>query len=183
MATVYWTDYITTSSTTGSYYSYANTSAASTSYYVTGQTFISSYEVPLNYSSWEIKETEEQKVAREAQYEASMKKQMAEEEERKAAVAKAEQLLKDHIGLERFGSLYQTGHLEVDSQKHAGRKYRVSKNAYDKIQVMDGEKVIDELCIVPTVQCPEGDRLLSKIVLLECDEDYVLATANHFPRN
>ncbi len=66
------------------------------------------------------------------------------------------------------------------SQKYKGRKYRVKKDAYSRIQILEGDKIVDELCIVPTVQCPDGDRLLSKVILLECDEEYVLKTSNHF---
>ena len=96
------------------------------------------------------------------------------------AKERAMKLLKKHIGLQRYGLLFEAGFIEVDSQKYAGKKYRVSKNAGDRIEIVDNGKVIDELCILPAVTCPDGDKILSKIVLLECDEDYVLAKSNHF---
>ena len=102
------------------------------------------------------------------------------EEKRVFAAMKAEKLLKDHIGPERFDTLFKIGYLDLNSSKYSGRKYRVFKSAYDRIKVLENDKVMDELCVVPTVNCPENDRVLSKIVLLECDEDYILEKANHF---
>ncbi len=102
-----------------------------------------------------------------------------EEAEQKVAADRAEELLKSHVGLERYGLLYQVGHLEVDSSRYAGRRYRIRKDAHQRILVLEGDKVVDELCIISRVSCPSGDMLLSKIVMAESAEEEMLKVANH----
>lgn len=180
--TTIWTP--TSNSTADNYYGYYDSSGwqiyDSTKYFG-GMLYIT---VP--------EETPEQKLTRENRERESANRYAAEradferqsveaEKARKEASEKATKLLHDYIGKQRFGLLYQVGYLEVESQKYTGRQYRVMKNAYDKIEILENGKVIDRLCIVPTIQCPEEDRLLSKIVLLESDEELVLAKSNHFP--
>lgn len=113
--------------------------------------------------------------------EESVRKEQAElRKEQEAAVKKAEELLKDHIGLEAFGQLHEVGYLELDSQKHKGRKYRIPKEHMEMIEVLDKDgKVIDQLCIHPAVECPPADHILSRVVLLESAEEFVLAKADH----
>lgn len=147
------------------------TSTTSTAYY--------SFQSQHYYSS-PSPETEKQKrdrLVRETEY---RQEQERLRQERELIIKQAEDLLREHIGLEAYGELYKVGYIELDSQKYKGRKYRVKKDACRHIQVIESDKVIDELCIVPTVQCPDGDRILSKVVLLKYDEDYLLAKANHF---
>ena len=101
--------------------------------------------------------------------------------ERDAAVAKAEELLKEHIGPKRYSELHKTGYIELDSQRHQGKKYRVPAAHREEIEIVDEHgKVIDRLCIHTKDEhdCPAGDQTLARIILLEAAEDYVLATAN-----
>ena len=101
--------------------------------------------------------------------------------ERNQAEAKAEALLKEHIGLEAFDKLYQVGYIEVDSRKYAGRKYRVPQ-ARLEIEVLDEQgRVIDRLCVHPREAYPESDELLARIVMLRFAEDKILEIANHQP--
>ena len=129
-------------------------------------------------------ETEEQKAARlEAQRVFDLEQERL-RKELKQAESKAEALLKEHIGLEAFGRLHQVGYIEVDSQKYAGRKYRVPKEKRNLIEVLDGEgRVIDRLCVHPTEAYPIGDEVLARIVMLKFAEEEILKIANHTNRN
>jgi hypothetical protein len=125
-------------------------------------------------------ETEEQNRARLNREEEWKKQQEQLRKEQELAVIQAEQLLKENIGLEAFGKLYKVGYIEVDSQKYKGRKYRIPKVHMARIEVLDDSgKVIDRLCVHPAIECPAGDHILTRKVLLELDEEYILAKANH----
>jgi len=129
-------------------------------------------------------ETDEQRQARE---ERELEYRRQEDElrrEQETAVKRAEELLKEHIGLEAFGKLHEVGYIELDSRRHEGRKYRVSKDCYKRIEVVDDQgKVVDKLCIGPAIGCPPCDVVLARVVLLELAEEYVLETANHIDLN
>ena len=100
-------------------------------------------------------------------------------EQQAAAVEAAEELLKKHIGLERYGELYRVGHIEVDSLKHKGRKYRVPSDER-MIEVLDKKgMVVDRLCIHTAIDCPMPDKILTRLVLLASAEEVLLAQANH----
>jgi hypothetical protein len=90
-------------------------------------------------------ETEEQKTERLARESEARRKAEELRREQEAAIKRAEELLKEHIGLDAFGELYKVGHIEVDSQKYQGRKYRVFKDAYRTIEVIENGKVMDKL--------------------------------------
>lgn len=174
---VAWYSYSSSSATAGTsatWISYNTTATSSTTYVpYTYYTFAREYigEYPGNTPT----ETEEQMQAR-------LRQEEVIRQEKEAAVKCAEELLREHIGSKAFKELNEVGYIELDSQKYKGRKYRVSKSAFQRIEVIEGNKVVDELCIVPTVQCPDGDKILSKVVLLELAEEYTLQTANHFRR-
>lgn len=129
-------------------------------------------------------ETEEQRQAREERAQEYQRQQADLQKEQEAAIKAAEELLKEHIGLEAFGKLHEVGYIELDSQQHKGRKYRVSKDSYKRIEVVDDQgKVVDKLCIGPAIGCPPCDVILARVVLLELAEEYVLETANHDRRD
>ena len=153
----------------------ATTSATATTWY-----YAYPYYVSTGYQT--SKETETEKQARLQREETYRQEQLALVKRQKEAAERAELLLKEHIGVDTYGELYRVGYIHIDSQKHKGRTYRMFKNPYARIHVIENGKVVDELCLVADVQCPDGDRLLTKKVLLESDEDYALATSNHFPR-
>jgi hypothetical protein len=187
-----WYGYIDTSSANSTtaasgYYTVSNsTSTDSTSYYYS-PVYSNYYTYPRYTQTYATPstpkpETEEQRKSRmdrEAIYNAEQKKR---DEEKEAAIAKAEELLKAHVGQKRYQELCHSGHIELDSQKYAGRKYRVGNNAHSRIEVLENGKVIDELCIISQVEIPRGDLILSKVVMMECAEEEALAIANHFRR-
>jgi hypothetical protein len=103
-----------------------------------------------------------------------------ERQAREAAFKRAEDLLKSCIGLEAFNRLHDIGYIELDSQKHKGRKYRIPKEHMEMIDVLNEEgEVIDRLCIHPAIDCPAPDHILSRVLLLKFAEEYTLAKADH----
>lgn len=128
----------------------------------------------------ETEEQRQQRQQREREWQQDREMRREQQRERQRQVLKAaEDLLRECIGLEAFGKLHEVGYIEVDSQKYKGRKYRVP-NGSGRIEVLDEQgKVIDRLCVVPEVPCPMPDQTLARIVLLETNEEYVLAKANH----
>ncbi|MBA7713822.1 hypothetical protein ES703_122832 [subsurface metagenome] len=134
--------------------------------------------IPCSYYYYtEIEETEEQRRERESgQREAEKLRK-----EQEAAVKRAEELLKEHIGLEAFDKLYEVGYIELDSQRHKGRKYRVPANHMAYIEVLDKKGgVVDTLCVHPAIECPPADHILTRLALLQNDEDSILVAANHW---
>lgn len=131
-----------------------------------------------------VRETETEKQARlerQQQYEEKQKRIQAEEEQTRT---RALELLKSHIGLEAFGKLHEVGYIELDSQKHKGRKYRVPATrgfARNYIDVYEGDKLIDRLCVHPQERYVDEDEVLTRVTLLKYAEEYLLKTANHNP--
>lgn len=119
-------------------------------------------------------ETEKQKKTR-----LRLEKKEAKEEEK--AEKTAQKLLKDFIGLQAFGLLYEVGYVELDSHKHKGRKYRIPKNHMAYIEIMDEEgKVVDTLCVHPAIDCPPADHILTRVAMIQNDEEVLLVAANHW---
>lgn len=167
----------------GSNYYYADSSTSTTMYYdvarraiyIDGQwvTDLEQCNYPERY------ETEEQKLARlehQRQYEAEQEKIRKEQE---VAKQKADELLKSHIGVEAFGKLHEIGHIELDSQKYQGRKYRIPNNARSLIEIVEAGKVVDRLCVHPIERYQDGDEILTRLTLLQYAEEYLLKVANH----
>jgi hypothetical protein len=103
------------------------------------------------------------------------------EQRRIEAQNRATQLLMEHIGAEAFDELHKVGFIELDSQKYKGCRYRLPRNHNAYIEIVDSEgKVIDTLCIQPKIECPTGDRLLTRWLLIKHDEERLLAVANHW---
>lgn len=102
------------------------------------------------------------------------------ERERREAIERAEAILREHIGEDRFEELRQVGYIELDSRRHEGRRYRIHSERDHVIQVLDTDgAVVDRLCIHPDVRLPDADEVLARVVLLENAEEFVLQTANH----
>jgi hypothetical protein len=126
-------------------------------------------------------ETEAQREERKraaAEYE---KQQALIREQQAAAKLRAEALLKSHIGLEAYGELLKVGYIELDSQKHKGRKYHVPSNARLLIEVLENGKVVDRLCVHPHERFQDDDEILSRVTLLKYAEEHILTKANHNP--
>jgi len=158
----YWTGSAGSTTTADTCAYYPNNSTASAS--DTATAWIIIYHT-------EVAPTEEELRAR-------LEREREYRKQQELATKRAEELLKEYIGLAAFGKLYEVGYIEVDSRRYKGRKYRVPDAGFIEVIDKDGQ-VIDRLCIHPRVQCPLADQILSKIVLLELDEEYVLDTANH----
>lgn len=141
------------------------------------------YPGPISVSPGEPipvrEETEEERQATLEQQKETQRRYEESVKRREEAAKRAEGLLKEHIGLEAFGKLHEVGYIEVDSHKHKGRKYRIPEGHRDFIEVIDeNDKVIDTLCVHPAVECPPGDHILARVILLELSEDYILERAN-----
>lgn len=113
-------------------------------------------------------ETEEEKIAR-----------LAAEAKREEANAKAETLLKEMFGKE-YKALTDEGQLLLNSKKYGNLRYRISKDSWKTIDVLDTEdKIVDRLCVVASIDCPDWDTILTKIMLAKFDEERLQAVANH----
>ena len=192
--------YYQTAATATSYYttSTASTSARDCWYNSTG-TYNPYYSTATASTGWytyryidSVPETEQEKIARlkregelnarlEAERIERAKKQVAEEQERHIREDRAYKLLAEQLGDVDFRRLVSQGYLEMDSRKYAGRKYRLPKNHNAYIEILDeNNKVIDTLCIQTRMECPSGDRLLARWLLINFDEERLLKTSNHW---
>ena len=151
-------------------YSDRTVTADSTSYIPAGNN--TGGDQTVAWHSWTMSfepETDEQREAR-----------LKQEQEQELVIKAAEELLKGYIGAEAFGKLYEVGYIELDSQKYKDCRYRVKRNHNAVVEVVNKDgKVVDKLCFQPAIDCPAPDQLLTKIVLLELAEEFVLAKANH----
>ena len=93
----------------------------------------------------------------------------------------AEKLLRDVLTHEEYTQLRAHAYLEVPSRARAERVYRVPRGP-GQVQVVEGGRVIERLCLQPLDALPEADVILMHKLLIEGDEHMYLATANHFPR-
>lgn len=93
----------------------------------------------------------------------------------------AEMLLRDKLSHEEYRQLSSHSYLEVPSRSYANRIYRVPRGP-GQVQVVEGGRVIERLCLQPLEALPEADVILMHKLLIEGDESAYLATANHFPR-
>ena len=184
-----------TTSTAGNWYVISGwTTTSSTAYWgdttsstATGTWYISS--TPYIYTSISQPEKTTKKQRAEAERSRRLEQERMEREaeelrkEQEAAVKAAEELLKEFVGLEKVGKLHEVGYIEVDSQKNKGMKYRVPKDHMRRILVLnDKDECVDELCVHPAINCPAGDHILTRLVMLESDEDAILKASNHAPR-
>lgn len=126
-------------------------------------------------------ETEEQRqvrLERQAEYHRQQEELRQQQE---VATERAEELLKEYIGLKAFSQLHEVGYIELDSQRYKGRKYRVPANHMAYIEVLDEQgKVIDTLCVHPAIECPPPDHILTRVVMLQNAEEDLLTAANHW---
>lgn len=157
-----------------------NATGATDSGYFTLPVYIYPGSIPVCGEPLPVREeTEEERQTRLEQQKEAQRRYEEGVKRREEAAKKAEELLEEYIGLEAFGKLHETGYIEVDSHRHKGRKYRISEEHGDFIDVIDENgKVIDSLCVHPAVECPPGDHILARVILLELDEDYILERAN-----
>ncbi len=89
--------------------------------------------------------------------------------------------MRDVLTHEEYTQLRAHAYLEVPSRDRAERVYRVPRGP-GQVQVVEGGRVIERLCLQPLDTLPEADVILMHKLLIEGDEHMYLATANHFPR-
>lgn len=183
----YYTDSVTNSVTTAgncyfrdNYFSTADTTGSlifTPSHVIISHSYASAPSIPQSVH----RETAAERRAREARQLAFEEENRKRREAYDKAETKAKELLKEFIGLEAFGLLYEVGYIEVDSRKYKGRKYRVPKNPMAYIEIMDEKgAVIDTLCVHPKTNCPPADHILTRVAMLQNDEKVLLKAANHW---
>lgn len=94
----------------------------------------------------------------------------------------AETLLRDMLSPEEYRRLCASGVLEVPSPSYLNRVYRVPRGP-GQVQVVEGGRVVERLCVQPVDALPEADVILMHKMLIQSDERAYLETANHFPRS
>lgn len=93
----------------------------------------------------------------------------------------AETLLRQSLTSDEYAQLSARAYLDVPSRSYLGRLYRVPRGP-GQVQVVEGGRVVERLCVQPLDSLPEADVILMHKMLIEADEPTYLATANHFPR-
>ena len=94
--------------------------------------------------------------------------------ERLEAKERAEALLQTVLG-PGYADYQHSGHVEVDSQQYPGRRYRIEPDQL--IAVMEGERVLNRLCIHAREELPVADEIVAKLLLCQHDEARLLRIA------
>lgn len=94
----------------------------------------------------------------------------------------AETLLRDVLSPEEYRQLCTMAFLEVHSPSYTNRVYRVPRGP-GQVQVLEGGRVVERLCVQPVDALPEADVILMHKMLIQADERSYLESANHFPRS
>jgi hypothetical protein len=96
-------------------------------------------------------------------------------------------LLRELLSADEYASLEARGYLELPSRLHSRRRYRIYWRPRP-VEVYEGARRVQALCLVPTSYLPPSDRVILHKVLLEGDERRYLRQANtahlrrlHFP--
>lgn len=109
----------------------------------------------------------------------------AREQERELARQKAEELLCENLDREQREQFEKTKWFYVISQ--SGKRYRIRKGWSGNIdEIGEGDMVVAQYCIHPTMHVPTEDSMLVQKLMLEIDESRFLEIANkttlHTPR-
>lgn len=164
-----WNDYTTTTATTSDiWYVWANTgTATATSTTATWTSWCNSTATTTYVTP--AQQTPEERAAEEARYQEQVAL-------RKAAEAKAEQLLVENLSLRQREEFLKHGHFIVHGRN---ARYRVRRGRSANIDVIDRSgKMTHRLCIHPAEPVPDPDTMLAQKLYLENDEDYLLSRAN-----
>ena len=113
-------------------------------------------------------ETEEQRVAREAQAAAWQANQ-------EAAAKRAEELLLMHLDDVQRRQYEELGYFETTVDD---RVYRINKGRAMNVELIDGGKPKFKYCALPRDYAPAEDVMLAQLLMLQTDEARFLATAN-----
>ncbi len=97
--------------------------------------------------------------------------------ERQAAAQRAEGLLREHLSASQHQQLLGDGYLEVPSQLHPGRAYRIPAQP-GRVAVYEAGRPVGQLCVIACDPVPQTDLILTQKWLIEADERAYLALAN-----
>lgn len=90
---------------------------------------------------------------------------------------RAQALLRENLRADQYQQLLQYGYLEIPSQLHPGRCYRIPRSR-GLVQVYEAGQKRGELCLVARDPVPYTDLILAQKLLIEADEAAYLATVN-----
>lgn len=94
-----------------------------------------------------------------------------------AADRRAESLLRELLGEERYRRMARQGYLEVKSPGYPGRVYLVPRRP-GHVQVREGTQVVMRLCGVSTETVPPADVVVMHKLMIESDEEEYLRLCN-----
>lgn len=93
------------------------------------------------------------------------------------AQTRSMRLLKDWLSPIEYNYLME-GQLEIPSKIHDDEVWIVKREAMKRVVRKIKGKAVSEHCIIPAMDVPEGDILLSKIILLKTNEEEFIKTSN-----
>jgi len=96
---------------------------------------------------------------------------------RQAAEQRAADLLREHLSDSQHQQLLGDGYLEVPSQLHLGRAYRIPAQP-GRVAVYEAGRPVGQLCVIACDPVPQADLILAQKWLIEADERAYLALAN-----
>jgi hypothetical protein len=148
------------------------------------QPILTDAEVQALWGNWSaavhIKRTEEQQREEERLRLIAVERQ----KRRSVADARGEALLKMFLNRQQKEHYEENRYFEVLS--HDGkRRYRLHRGWAGNVQVFEGDRHVETLCIHPAISVPLGDHLLSQKLMIETDEANFRKVANithHLPR-
>lgn len=91
---------------------------------------------------------------------------------------RAERLLRDVMGPERFSLLQQHGSLDLPSRLVQGRMYRLDRDGSLLYKDRGEPSFRTTLCVQPTEAIPRDDVVAMRYLLVTCDEERLLKVAN-----
>ena len=94
------------------------------------------------------------------------------------AQEKSIKLLKDWLSPSEYNYLMEKGELEIPSQINEDEIWIVKREPTARVMRKKKGKLITEHCILPSINVPDGDILLSKIVLLKTNEEQFTKISN-----
>lgn len=118
--------------------------------------------------------TPEQLEARRLQQEKAKREAEERERERDEAIARARALLMSCLGPVQKRDYKRKGCFTVRSQ--SGKRFRLGKGLPKEVDKQD--KALASYCIHPIPSVPDGDRLLTEMLMLRYDEAEFLRIAN-----
>jgi hypothetical protein len=102
------------------------------------------------------------------------------DEQKATAEARSWSMLHSLLSQPELDQISHRGYLEIPSQIHPLRVYRVASRP-GLVYVYEKGMLACRLCVGATDYLPSGDVILLHKLMIECDEEYYLRTANELP--